>query len=473
MLNSRSLAKCTVRVCAAMLVGVLLAVVAPGALGTQSVAYANQHGNFTYEVVNGNAEITDYNGKDTNLIIPSTIDDYPVTSIGDKAFAYLPFDEEFDFGDPDEPNYFTSVTIPASVTHIGRSAFYNNSDLKTVTFKGTKKRVVESLAFCYCGLTQVTIPKGMVFSKGSGGYVQNPFAANPIKKFKVSGNTAFKVIDNGRLLVNAAGTKVFAFAIKSVSGAYTIPSSVKTIGSYAFYNAEMTSLNVGSGVESIGYDAFSHCQVLERVKLGKNVKTLNPRSFYVCVHLKSFVIPAGAKLTTIKQEGIYCCYNLKSIYIPASVKTIGAYAIGYDLDFGSDTEEPIYVYDFCMTVTKNSRAHKYAVEEGLNYVGPTKVAKYSWKGKSLTVVAANALFVSKNKNAYKYQFAYRAKGAKTWKYIKAKTNRITIKNLKPAVRYQVKVRAMKSHHGEMGYGIWSPIKLTKAVSTQALTAGRK
>src|SRR5215471_8483754 len=63
---------------------------------------------FTYTTTNGTITITGYTGTDANLVIPSTIDGLPVTSIGTGAFA---------------GNSLTSVTIPNSVTNIGDFAF--------------------------------------------------------------------------------------------------------------------------------------------------------------------------------------------------------------------------------------------------------------------------------------------------------------------------------------------------------------
>ena len=80
-------------------------------LGTFT-AVAETEGLFKYTVYNGEATITglvddDYFGA---IEIPSTIGGYPVTAIGDNAFAGC---------------VFTSITIPDSVTSIGDNAFSN------------------------------------------------------------------------------------------------------------------------------------------------------------------------------------------------------------------------------------------------------------------------------------------------------------------------------------------------------------
>lgn len=87
------------------------------------------------------AEIVEYIGMDTELSIPSQLDGYAVTAIGESAFAYcerltavtIPHGvtviSEYAF---EHCSAMTHITIPDSVTDIGGYAFYWCSALKDV-----------------------------------------------------------------------------------------------------------------------------------------------------------------------------------------------------------------------------------------------------------------------------------------------------------------------------------------------------
>ncbi len=78
-----------------------------------------QAGDFSYIITNNTITITGYTGPGGNVVIPTTIEGLPVTSIGDRAFSDL--------------SSLTGVMIPDCVTNLGEAAFSVCTNLITVT----------------------------------------------------------------------------------------------------------------------------------------------------------------------------------------------------------------------------------------------------------------------------------------------------------------------------------------------------
>ena len=100
-----------------------------------------------YTVEDGKATIVETMQKSGSVTIPSEIDGYPVTSIGENAFAYC--------------LYLNSVTMPEGVTSVGYQAFMGCPLLTNITFPKQMEQI-EPGAFYQCtGLKVVTLPEGI------------------------------------------------------------------------------------------------------------------------------------------------------------------------------------------------------------------------------------------------------------------------------------------------------------------------
>ena len=214
---------------------------------------------------------------------------YPVTSIGEYAFYYC--------------SGLTSVTIPNSVTSIGTFAFYGCS-----------------------GLTSVTIPNS-VTSIGSAAFSSSVNVDE--------NNTAYSSIDG--VLFNKSQTELIRYP---GGKQYTIPNSVTSIGSRAFFGCHgLTSVTIPNSVTSIGERAFEYCSGLTKVIVNDiaawcniSFTDWNSNPLYYAKHLYSdenteitnLVIPDG--VTTIKDYAFDGCTGLTSVTIGNSVTSIGSYA---------------------------------------------------------------------------------------------------------------------------------------------------
>ena len=81
--------------------------------------------------------ITNYNGEDSDVTVPSELDGYTITTIGEGAFR--------------NNNVIKRVNIPASITSIEDGAFYECENLSVVHFaEGSELTTIGQGAFCYC-----------------------------------------------------------------------------------------------------------------------------------------------------------------------------------------------------------------------------------------------------------------------------------------------------------------------------------
>lgn len=101
---------------------------------------------FTYEMRDdGTVTITGYQGAETALDIPSTVDNYVVSAIADHAF---------------EANWdITSVTLPSGLSEIGEGAFMDCGNLTSVTIPDTVAQI-DRAAFAGCSsLASLSLPE--------------------------------------------------------------------------------------------------------------------------------------------------------------------------------------------------------------------------------------------------------------------------------------------------------------------------
>lgn len=105
----------------------------------------------------------------------------------------------------------------------------------------------------------------------------------------------------------------------------TIPNSVTSIGSSAFYECSgLTSLTIPESVNEIGKYAFWNCISLESIIIPNSVTAIADGTFRGCKNLTSINIPN--RVTTIGKTAFQDCSGFTSVTIPNSVKSIGSSA---------------------------------------------------------------------------------------------------------------------------------------------------
>ncbi|WP_186893512.1 leucine-rich repeat protein [Acetobacterium malicum] len=289
------------------------------------------------------ATISVYNGTETNVVIPETIDNKPVTAIGANAFSgkymiqnvTIPATVTSIGTNAFYKTGLTGVTIPATVTSIGANAFYECLGLTTLTFSGTPNlQTIGARAFRGCvGLSSVVIPSE-VTSIGEDAFMQCKlssltFAAD--SKLQTIGNLAFYgCSDLASVTIPNSVTSIsygaFKNCAKLTNVSFATTSKVTTIGNEAFAQSGLTSIELPDSLTSLGSNAFINCVDLLAVTFtaSSQIKSLTWYTFSGCSKLNNVILPPG--LTEIGTHAFFNCAALGQLTIPATVSSIGANA---------------------------------------------------------------------------------------------------------------------------------------------------
>ncbi len=275
-----------------------------GCLSLTSITVAS--GNKNYKSVNGVL----YNKNQTELIqypVGNTASSFSIPSSVTKIADYA-FEDSFDL---------TNITIPNSVTSIGRLAFWGTG---------------------YCD-NENNWTNGVL-------YIGNCLIE--ADKEIVSGSYSIK-----------SGTTVIADGAFDSCESLTniiIPTGIKQIGDSVFYYCEnLKSVTIPNSVTSIGDGAFEDCCNLTSVTIPNSVTSIGNRAFADCEKLSSVTI--GNNVKSIGQYAFAWCDSLKSITVPKSVTQIGWHAFP-----NNDNDD-----DFVLNCYYDSAAHRYAEKEYITY----------------------------------------------------------------------------------------------------------
>ncbi len=275
------------------------------------ICYNLNSGNFTATVTySGYPYNNDYTGhyggglKYVDVQIPSTIIyndvEYTVTAIGDYAFY-----------DCESSILMSSVTIPSTVTYIGKNAFWKCTNLTSVTIPSSVTSIGNNAFFGCSGLTSVTI-----------------------------GNS-----------VTSIGESAFYYCSGLTS--VTIPNSVTSIGNWAFYNCSgLTSVTIPNSVTSIGSYAFYGCSSLTDVFCyAENVPTTKDDAFNNS-HISSLTLHVPAtSLSSYQATDPWSFFGtIVALTLPQCTKPTIAFANG-KLTFDCETEGVEFVYTISQTGT--------------------------------------------------------------------------------------------------------------------------
>ncbi|MBR6751333.1 MAG: leucine-rich repeat domain-containing protein [Clostridia bacterium] len=219
--------------------------------------------------------VSGFSGSPTDVIIPSTYNGLPVTSIGDAAFrnctsltSVVIGDGVTSIGDGAFGNCtsLTSVVIPSSVTSIGGWAFDSLS--LTIYCEAESQPSGWDSYWNYSGRPVVWgyDASNLKIIDGVHYYIKDSSAMVTGRNANVTNVTILSTIENNGDTYSVTSIGDGAFRNCTSLTSIEIPSSVTSIGGSAFYNCtSLTSIEIPSSVTSIGSSAFEGCTLLTSV----------------------------------------------------------------------------------------------------------------------------------------------------------------------------------------------------------------
>jgi hypothetical protein len=235
----------------------------------------------------------------SSITLPNTL-----TSIGNRALQNLAI---------------TSIVLPASVTSIGEYAISSCSNLTSITFEGNKP-TIESTAFVDNASSAI-----IYYYNNTDGWAGMTSLQNyPLVDLYVP-----EYSSDGLRYTNDDQTVVSVF--DGTQSKLLIPDTVTTINDNAISNKpNITHIKIGSGVSTIGNNAFVRClSLVEVIITGNSLTSIGYNIFQGCTSLTTVTIDEtntnyktiGNALFSYDETKLYSYYdNISPSYnVPNSV----------------------------------------------------------------------------------------------------------------------------------------------------------
>ena len=194
----------------------------------------------------------------------------------------------------------TGVTLPASLTTVGRRIFADCNDTLKVVLRAN-------------------VNSGFFTEWNCKGYTGEETYSYTFADVAEENGYTYTVSDG----------KAYIFEYEGSGGDIVVPRTlggypVCGIGGRAFYGTNITSVTVHSGIEYAANEAFASCQSLVSVEFEGEATTLGAGIFADCFALKSVILPSA--LASIPSDAFTGCSSLDNIILPDTLEIIEAYA---------------------------------------------------------------------------------------------------------------------------------------------------
>ncbi|MDE7159019.1 MAG: leucine-rich repeat domain-containing protein, partial [Clostridiales bacterium] len=233
----------------------------------------------------------------------------------------------------------TGLSLPAGLTKLGEFAFAGCSNLVTLTFAdGCNLSALPSGVFNNCSsLTAIRIPANVTEMPGytatytNGGEIYSLFGIfhGCSSLGAVTFETGSKCTKFGDYAFETNAGSVWTGTIQpsgkvslNVLTTIEIPSSVTSIGAYAFIGAKISSITLPSSLTEIPEGLFYGCAELLSDGLTNKMTTIGDYAYYGCAGIGDEVI-IPSSVTAIGKNAFEGCSSIEKLTVPNSVLEFG------------------------------------------------------------------------------------------------------------------------------------------------------
>lgn len=300
-----------------------------------------------------------------NVAIPKEYNGKPIVAIGDKAFDRTEANVGF-------ANWITSITIPDTVTSIGKNAFYGCTRLESITLPEGLESIGDE-AFRHCNsLKKIEIPASvtsigdLAFKQAGGAHLAEINVA--------ADNKNYSSIDG--VLFSKDGKTLICYPTGKVGAPYKMPDSTEVIANDAFKGDantvdtatldgqhKLTGIELSKNLKKVGARAFMQTS-LESITIGSDIE-YEEYAFDGCKNVKELIIKEG--VTEIPDALFYGFENCTTVKLPSTLKKIGYRA--FDRLGATEIELPEGLEEIGEEAFENSEIKELKIPASVTKIG--------------------------------------------------------------------------------------------------------
>ena len=279
-----------------------------------------------------------------------------ITSIGDYAFYGC--------------SSLRSLPLPSGLISIGDGAFRGCYSLTSLEFPSSLTTLGDAVLGGCFGLTNLTLHSGLTEVKSN--YLFYEMSNNNLKEVRYIIDSDLETyLQSNHPIFYQINCGIKYYLNDQEITTLEIPSGITSIGDGVFFNSNgLTNLTLSSRVSSIGISAFSYCGNLQDVRyyiyddFATYIQNGHP-AFYVGCGIKYYwnnqeisTLEIPSSVTKIGDYAFHRCSGLTTLNLPSNVTSIGYRAFSECSDLTSvDLPSSItnigdYVFFYCENLSK-------------------------------------------------------------------------------------------------------------------------